>query len=155
MSHPSEPIPDLHTSTAITASSIMRRSQAYEFNPEDNHLIAKLTFRMFVVGVGVLVLGVVSLLVGIVRFRSGPEMAVLGLILFVVGYYTIQSANSFRRIVEESGSDVPHLRNALANLAMTYGIFMALMVLFTAFVIILTCFGVLVQVTGMGAPPPA
>lgn len=117
---------------------------AYEFDSNQNALIADLAKKMRLVGIVMMVFGVVALIGGIAHFvgMSNWKEAPLGattsiglaqvlyaLIYLCLGVWTKNAGDSFRRITATQGSDVNYLMEALGNLRKIYTFFYVLIII--------------------------
>lgn len=148
--------PDLKTDETLTASTIVRRGIAFQFGASDLPVIEALTFRMMMVGAAVGMMAFFCLLsAGLAYASNHLQFAVMqgvaSLVLAAVAYHTLGTASAFRKIVEQSGSDIPHLRNALRSLAKSYGVIAT--VIFGAAVVFMVLMVGAIVLQATGAPP--
>ena len=94
----------------------------YEFSDEQGATIGRLAGRMDVVGKVLVALAVLSLLSAF--FGADPEERVgdliTGVLVGLVGWWTVRAARSFREVATTEGHDIPHLMNALGELHKLY-----------------------------------
>ena len=114
-----------------------RTETEYEFSPEQNELIARLSNAMRWVSVPMLALGslcVVNLIMSIVwlvQTKSYQDWHAIGTMLYLLfstllflafAVWTSRSSFQFQRITETSGQDISHLMGALDDLRKVYGV---------------------------------
>ena len=114
-----------------------RTEQEYEFSPEQNELIARLSNAMRWVSVPMLALGslcVVNLimsLVWLVQTKSYQDWHAIGTMLYLLfstllflafAVWTSRSSFQFQQITETRGQDISHLMGALDGLRKVYGV---------------------------------
>ena len=97
----------------------------YEFDAEQNELIADLARKMLGVGTFLFLIGALALL-GAVASGLGSRLDAAVVLVFAAAFFlavaswTTAAAKSFRKIVETEGSDIPHTMAALAQLRRFY-----------------------------------
>jgi hypothetical protein len=124
-----------------------RTEREYEFTPEQNDVIARLSNAMKWVSVPLLVLGAlctVNLIMGIVwlvQTRNYQDWQAIGTILYLLAStllflafatWTSKSSHAFRQITETRGRDISHLMSALDGLRMVYGVLATFVKVFIA-----------------------
>jgi len=124
-----------------------RTEREYEFTPEQNDTIARLSDAMRWVSVPMLALGalcVVELIMSIVwlvQTKSYQDWHAIGTILYLLfstllfmafAVWTSRSSLAFRQITETSGRDISHLMGALDGLRKVYGVLAAFVKVFVA-----------------------
>lgn len=99
----------------------------YEFSSSQNELIGDLAKKMNFVGILMMASGVISLIVGIITlfaaFSGGAfdfSSIVNGVLLLLIGLWTRNAAQAFRRVVETTGTDIENLMGALGELRKLY-----------------------------------
>jgi hypothetical protein len=115
------------------------RSNAFEFNGEQNKTINELAdgmgsvaLLMKLLGTAFLVLFGLTLYHAIQTQGNYAPAAGLGagtLLCLAIGFWTGGSAHSFRRIIETKNEDVWHLMNALESLRNMYGLLRGIVLL--------------------------
>jgi hypothetical protein len=120
--------------------------EEFEFNPEQDAVIADLANSLRWVAAPLVFLGILYALAAIGAFArvfSQPEIWVhvlfLGLaaaLILALGRWTTQSADSFQRVVSTSGQDIPNLMSALDNLRKTYVVLSTFVKVYVALVLI-------------------
>jgi hypothetical protein len=124
-----------------------RTEREYEFTPEQNDTIARLSDAMRWVSVPMLALGalcVVELimsLVCLVQTRNYQDWSAIGTILYLLfttllflafAVWTSRSSLAFRQITETTGRDISHLMGALDGLRKVYGVLATFVKVFVA-----------------------
>jgi hypothetical protein len=105
-------------------------NQGYEFSESQNELIRDLSGKMNVYSIIMLVVGALALIVGVIQIAKGGILsAIQGLTTGVIGFLTLQAANSFKRIVETEGNDIENLMGALGELRKLYTLQIVLIIL--------------------------
>ena len=114
-----------------------RTETEYEFSPEQNELIARLSNAMRWVSVPMLALGALCMvnlimsLVWLVQTKSYQDWHAIGTMLYLLfstllflafAVWTSRSSLAFRQITETSGRDISHLMGALDDLRKVYGV---------------------------------
>lgn len=101
--------------------------QGYEFSGSQNELIADLAKKMNFVGILLMVIGILSLISSIIAlfaaFSQGAfdfSSLVQGVLLLLVGLWTRNAAQSFKRVVSTTGADIENIMGALAELRKLY-----------------------------------
>ena len=118
----------------------MSERAEYEFNQEENEVLARLAFTMKWTGVMVLIYTVLSAVHVIIvyaqvrlLFASLPFMfkfmvfslaaqLVVSVGYFLVGIWTNRGGDAFRRVVDTKGNDLTHLMVALEQLRRVYSL---------------------------------
>ena len=99
--------------------------QEFEFTAAQNETIQVLSHRMRWVGGFQIVSGIGVIIAGIVAFTRGHEgyaLLLTGVLLLVIGLYTISASKSFSDIVQTAGADITHLTEAIRTLKSLYNI---------------------------------
>jgi hypothetical protein len=124
-----------------------RTEQEYEFSPEQNELIARLSNAMRWVSVPMLALGalcVVNLIMSIVwlvQTKSYQDWHAIGTMLYLLfstllflafAVWTSRSSFEFQQITETRGQDISHLMGALDGLRKVYGVLATFVKVFVA-----------------------
>jgi hypothetical protein len=119
----------------------------YEFTPEQNEQIARLSNSMRWVSVPMLALGAlctVNLIMGIVwlvQTKSYQDWHAIGTILYLLfstllflafAVWTSRSSLAFQQITETRGQDISHLMGALDGLRKVYGVLATFVKVFIA-----------------------
>jgi hypothetical protein len=98
----------------------------YEFNDGENKIISELASAMIFVGIVTIVLGVFTVITGVIRLgtRGGEGdgfVALLQAVLYVViGAMTTSAAGHFSQVVKTEGNDINFLMQALDKLRGMY-----------------------------------
>lgn len=122
------------------------QNQLYEFDQSQNRLIRELAEKMRFVSYFLIALGVLFILLGIVRLRTGDfGSAIQGILQVIIGFWTKQAATSFQLIVNTQGSDIQNLMGALRELrklyTLQYWIFLIAVVLVVIAIVITLLIG--------------
>ena len=99
--------------------------QQFEFTAAQNETIQVLSHRMRWVGGFQIISGIGVIVAGIVVFARGDEgyaLLLTGVLLLVIGFYTISASKSFSDIVQTVGADITHLMEAVRTLKSLYNI---------------------------------
>ena len=98
---------------------------SYEFTEAQDRMISSVASSMRIVGLVLVLLGGFQLLVALVEIMgraaagftaAGPE----GILVLVMGGFTMQAGTAFRKIVSSRGNDIGHLMQALRALRSLY-----------------------------------
>ena len=129
-----------------------RTEREYEFTPEQNDTIARLSDAMRWVSVPMLALGalcVVELimsLVWLVQTKSYQDWHAIGTMLYLLfstllflalAVWTSRSSFQFQRITETRGQDISHLMGALDDLRKVYGVLATFVKVFVAITLLI------------------
>ena len=129
-----------------------RTEREYEFSPEQNELIARLSNAMRWVSVPMLALGslcVVNLIMSIVwlvQTKSYQDWHAIGTMLYLLfstllflafAVWTSRSSLEFQQITETSGQDISHLMGALDDLRKVYGVLATFVKVFVAITLLI------------------
>jgi hypothetical protein len=99
--------------------------QEFEFTAAQNETMQVLSHRMRWVGGFQIISGIGVIVAGIVVFARGHEgyaLLLTGILLLVIGFYTINASKSFSDIVQTVGADITHLMEAVHTLKSLYNI---------------------------------
>jgi hypothetical protein len=99
--------------------------QEFEFTAAQNETMQVLSHRMRWVGGFQIISGIGVIVAGIVVFARGQEgyaLLLTGILLLVIGFYTINASKSFSDIVQTVGADITHLMEAVHTLKSLYNI---------------------------------
>jgi hypothetical protein len=99
--------------------------QEFEFTAAQNETMQVLSHRMRWVGGFQIISGIGVIVAGIVVFARGHEgyaLLLTGILLLVIGFYTISASKSFSDIVQTVGADITHLMEAVHTLKTLYNI---------------------------------
>jgi hypothetical protein len=99
--------------------------QEFEFTAAQNETIQVLSHRMRWVGGFQILSGIGVIVAGIVVFARGEEgyaLLLTGVLLLVIGFYTISASKSFSDVVQTVGADITHLMEAVRTLKSLYNI---------------------------------
>jgi hypothetical protein len=99
--------------------------QEFEFTAAQNETMQVLSHRMRWVGGFQIISGIGVIVAGIVVFARGHEgyaLLLTGILLLVIGFYTISASKSFSDIVQTVGADITHLMEAVRTLRSLYNI---------------------------------
>jgi hypothetical protein len=113
--------------------SVGAETPPYEFNAQQNEVMATLGRAMRDVGLFLGVIGVLSLAAGIARLfvRAGTWAEALttalwavlqGGIFLLIGVWTRDAGRHFQRVAGTQGADIQHLMEALDELRQAYGL---------------------------------
>ncbi len=99
----------------------------YEFDQQQNRVIADLAKKMTGVGVFLVLAGGATTLAAAIGSRTEQSGALLvlflaGLFFASTGVLTFRSGRSFQRVVDSEGNDIEHTMTALAQLDRFYTI---------------------------------
>lgn len=101
--------------------------QGYEFSGSQNELIADLAKKMNFVGILLIAGAILSIISGVVvliaAFSRGIfdlSSIIQGVLFLLVGLWTRNAAQSFKRVVSTSGADIENLMGALGELRKLY-----------------------------------
>lgn len=102
----------------------------YEFSGSQNELIGDLAKKMSFVGILMIAGAVLSLIAGIITLFAGFTGAsqgsfdlssiIQGVLLLLIGIWTRNAAQSFKRVVNTTGADIENLVGALGELRKLY-----------------------------------
>ena len=117
--------------------------ESYEFDAEQNRLIADLARKMLGVGVFMATIGALALagcFAGALRGRLDLAVALVLVAAFflAIAIWTVQAGLEFRRIVETEGEDIPHTMNALAQLRRFYTLHFWLILVYLLLIVLAT-----------------
>jgi hypothetical protein len=139
--HPYSHHASIRTHEVAMSTSPMQeyRTNQYEFTDEQNKTISQLAdgmggvaLLMKLLGLAFLVLFGLTIYNAIQMHENYAPAAGLGagaLLALAIGFWTGNSAHSFRRIVETKNEDVWHLMNALEGLRNMYGLLRGIVLL--------------------------
>jgi hypothetical protein len=103
--------------TAPDDRALPSESRPYEFTPEQERLIADLAAKMRFVGFFAVLFGLLGVALMIYVWVLGILWVDVGtLVLFLLGFWVLGAARSFRAVAETQGHDVTHLMHALGDL---------------------------------------
>jgi hypothetical protein len=129
----------------------------YEFTRPQDDVIRSLSQKMKFVGVFYVVASAIVGCAGLAALFISPAIGILYLIILtpelLIGIWTIHAANSFQRVVETSGYDIPHLMNALAALRKLYTLMFWLLIAALVFMVLAVAVGVFLWSSGLITPP--
>ena len=98
----------------------------FEFDANQNDLLADLSGKMRFVGLLLLFVGFLNGVAGLILLFSdlqdGLSSIAVGVILVLVGFWTRRAATSFTQIVETEGHDISNLVIALGELRKLYSL---------------------------------
>ena len=124
-----------------------RTEREYEFTPEQNDTIARLSDAMRWVSVPMLALGALCMvnlimsLVWLVQTKSYQDWHAIGTMLYLLfstllflafAVWTSRSSFEFQQITETRGQDISHLMGALDDLRKVYGVLATFVKVFVA-----------------------
>jgi hypothetical protein len=124
-----------------------RTEREYEFSPEQNDTIARLSNAMRWVSVPMLALGalctvnLIMSIVWLVQTKSYQDWHAIGTMLYLLfstllflafAVWTSRSSLEFQQITETSGQDISHLMGALDGLRKVYGVLATFVKVFVA-----------------------
>ena len=98
----------------------------FEFDANQNDLLADLSGKMRFVGLLLLFVGFLNGVAGLILLFSdlqdGLSSIAVGVILVLVGFWTRRASASFTQIVETQGHDISNLMIALGELRKLYSL---------------------------------
>ena len=99
--------------------------EEYEFSERHNRSFSALARRMLTVGGAQIIVGVVYVAVGLLGLATGevPRAATgatIGVVLLLIGVWTMQASRHVDEIVSTTGSDITHLMRAVGELTRLY-----------------------------------
>jgi len=104
-------------------------TQGYEFTGSQNELIGDLGRKMNFVGILMILGAILSLITGLItlfmaRTKGTVDLSALvqGIFLMVTGLWTRNAAQSFKRVVTTTGSDIENILGALGELRKLYSL---------------------------------
>ena len=114
---------------------------SYEFNAEQNELIADLARKMKTVGIFMAAIGAltaIGCLTSAMRARLdlAIALALAAAFLIAVATWTLMAGREFRRIVDTRGNDIPHTMNALAQLRRFYTLHFWLIIVYLVLIVL-------------------
>jgi hypothetical protein len=95
------------------------QQRSYEFNPQENAILARAAGRIKMWGVVSIVLGSLALLCGLPLLINpivGLGLLVMGGVGLAVGIVFVKAAASIQTAVQTHGYDIPHLLSAIDRL---------------------------------------
>jgi hypothetical protein len=93
----------------------------YEFDSNQNELIAVLAKRMTWVGRFMIALSVFAIIAGLVNFgEDGLNAIIQGTLIIILAVWTLRAAAAFTNITTTEGSDISNLMTALGELRKLY-----------------------------------
>jgi len=104
-------------------------TQGYEFTGSQNELIGDLGRKMHFVGILMILGAILSLASGVIALFTAKTNGfsninisglVQGIFLLVTGLWTRNAAQSFKRVVNTTGSDIENILGALGELRKLY-----------------------------------
>jgi hypothetical protein len=96
---------------------------AYEFTPDQNQVIGKLSWYMRIFGAVLILGGALRLIGGLTAGQAeGGSWLIDGTLGLILGGLTISAARAFTAIVDTRGQDLHHLMEALGRLKTIYAI---------------------------------
>lgn len=131
----------------------------YEFSNSQNELIGDLSKKMNFVGILMIAAAIFSLVAGIVTLfaslsGSVPQgtfdlsSIIQGVLLLLVGLWTRNAAQAFKRVVTTTGTDIENLMGALGELRKLYTLqywLTIVVVIFLILALILSLIAVIAQ----------
>lgn len=118
----------------------------FEFDDSQNTVIGDLAKKMRFVGTLLLVVGVFSMLGGLISMFSEGMSALVsllsGVVYFLVGTWTRKASDAFNEIVDTEGSDIQHLMVALGQMLNLYRLQYWAVVIILAVVVLAAVVGV-------------
>ena len=123
--HPSEAPPRSGAESETGSGGLASAEAEYEFSERHNRSFSILARRMLTVGGAEIVVGVVYLAVGLLGLASGDPFraatgATIGIVILLIGVWTMQASRHVGEIVTTTGSDVTHLMHAVRELIRLY-----------------------------------
>jgi len=97
----------------------------YEFSEKHNRSFSVLARRMLTVGGAQIIVGVVYVAIGLLGLATGEASraatgATIGVVLLLIGVWTMQASRHVDEIVSTTGSDITHLMRAVGELTRLY-----------------------------------
>lgn len=125
----------------------------YEFSGSQNELIGDLAKKMNFVGILMIASGVISIIVGIVTLFASQgafdfSSIVNGVLLLLIGFWTRNAAQAFRRVVNTTGTDIENLMGALGELRKLYTLQYWLTIVVLIFLALGLLLGIIATVAG-------
>lgn len=103
--------------------------QEYEFSNSQNKLIGDLGKKMNFVGILMIIGATLALISGVVALFAGASQGSFdfsaitqGIFLLLTGLWTRNAAQSFKRVVNTTGSDIENMLGALGELRKLYNL---------------------------------
>lgn len=125
----------------------------YEFSGSQNELIGDLAKKMNFVGILMIASGIISLIAGIVTlfaaFSGGAfdfSSIVNGVLLLLIGLWTRNAAQAFRRVVDTTGTDIENLMGALGELRKLYTLQYWLTIIVLIFLVLALLLGIIATI---------
>ncbi len=102
-----------------------RTEEEYEFSERHNRSFSALARRMLTVGGAQIVVGVVYVAIALLGLATGQPLraasgATIGVVILLIGVWTMQASRHVSEIVSTTGSDITHLMRAVAELTRLY-----------------------------------
>jgi hypothetical protein len=119
-------VPRVGTDDADMPAADPARTEAeYEFSEQHNRSFSTLARRMLAVGGAQIVVGVVYLAIGLLGLATGDPLraatgVTIGIVLLLIGVWTMQASRHVGDIVSTTGKDITHLMRAVAELTRLY-----------------------------------
>ncbi len=95
-------------------------SREFEFDASQNALFSDLAQKMGFVGLLFIALGALTILGGVFNGVGGLSNIFVGVLYILIGLWTKNASDAFRRIVDTQGSDITNLMTALGQLRKLY-----------------------------------
>jgi len=95
-------------------------SREFEFDTSQNELFGDLARKMGFVGILLVALGALAVLGGVFSGLKSLSNIFVGILYILIGLWTKNASDSFRRIVDTQGSDITNLMAALGQLRKLY-----------------------------------
>ena len=109
------------------AAAVPGRQPEYEFNEFQNNTFSKLASAMMFVGAVEVVAAVIYVAIALLRLVSldvvgAAASTVQGVVMLLIGVWTINASRYVREIVTTQGSDISHLMRAMSELVKLYSL---------------------------------
>ncbi len=95
-------------------------SREFEFDTSQNGLFSDLAQKMGFVGLLFIALGALTILGGVFNGLGGLSNIFVGVLYILIGLWTKNASDAFRRIVDTQGNDITNLMTALGQLRKLY-----------------------------------
>lgn len=111
-------------------------SREFEFDTSQNALFSDLAQKMGFVGLLFMALGALTILGGVFNGIGGLSNVFVGVLYILIGLWTKNASDAFRRIVDTQGSDITNLMTALGQLRKLYALQYWAIIISIAFIVL-------------------
>jgi hypothetical protein len=123
----------------------------YEFSESQNTLIRDLAQKMQFVAYFAMAFGAIAILGGLFTIvRGGFGALIQGVVSLLIGWWTINASQAFKRIVSTEGNDIENLIGALGELRKLYTLQFWLLIVALAFAVIGLVAGLILGIAQVG-----